>query len=58
MIRKSTNKLLTQTFSNCLSLLFQKANLTLYQTTQIIIDTSYLEKSSIYLEEFVSNITG
>ncbi|XP_065200611.1 exocyst complex component 6 [Planococcus citri] len=58
MIRKSTNKLLTQIFSSCLSSLFQKSNLTLYQTTQIIIDTNYLEKSSVYLEEFISNITG
>lgn len=57
-VRKSTTSLLSKTFSSRLSSLFQKPNLTLSQVTQIIVDTGYLEKSSIYLEEFVSNITG
>lgn len=58
MIRKSTNLLLTRTFSGCLSSLFRKPSLALMQVIQIIIDTGYLEDSTIYLEEFVSNITG
>lgn len=58
MIRKSTNLLLTRTFSGCLSSLFRKPSLALMQVIQIIIDTGYLEESTIYLEEFVSNITG
>jgi hypothetical protein len=58
MIRKSTNLLLTRSFSGCLSSLFRKPSLALQQVTQIIIDTGYLEEATVYLEEFVSNITG
>ncbi|XP_016838806.1 exocyst complex component 6B isoform X1 [Nasonia vitripennis] len=58
MICKSTNLLLTRTFSGCLSSLFRKPSLALLQVVQIIINTEYLEKSTKYLEEFVSNITG
>ncbi|XP_046742540.1 exocyst complex component 6 isoform X2 [Diprion similis] len=58
MIRKSTNLLLTRTFSGCLSSLFRKPSLALLQVVQIIINTGYLENSTKYLEEFVSNITG
>lgn len=58
MITKSTNLLLTRTFSGCLSSLFRKPSLALLQVVQIIINTGYLEKSTKYLEEFVSNITG
>ncbi|XP_020296063.1 exocyst complex component 6B isoform X2 [Pseudomyrmex gracilis] len=58
MICKSTNLLLTRTFSGCLSSLFRKPSLALLQVVQIIINTKYLEKSTTYLEEFVSNITG
>ncbi|XP_043788129.1 exocyst complex component 6B isoform X2 [Apis laboriosa] len=58
MICKSTNLLLTRTFSGCLSSLFRKPSLALLQVVQIIINTGYLEKSTKYLEEFVSNITG
>lgn len=58
MICKSTNLLLTRTFSGCLSSLFHKPSLALLQVVQIIINTGYLEKSTKYLEEFVSNITG
>ncbi|XP_029171196.1 exocyst complex component 6B isoform X2 [Nylanderia fulva] len=58
MICKTTNLLLTRTFSGCLSSLFHKPSLALLQVVQIIINTGYLEKSTKYLEEFVSNITG
>ena len=58
MIRKSTNLLLTRSFSGCLSSLFRKPNIALLQVIQIIIDTGYLEEATVYLEEFVSNITG
>ncbi|KAL0119432.1 hypothetical protein PUN28_007730 [Cardiocondyla obscurior] len=58
MICKSTNLLLTRTFSGCLSSLFRKPSLALLQVVQIIINTEYLEKSTKYLEEFVTNITG
>lgn len=58
MITKSTNLLLTRSFSGCLSSLFRKPSLALLQVIQIIIDTGYLEEATVYLEEFVSNITG
>ncbi|XP_014255185.1 exocyst complex component 6B isoform X2 [Cimex lectularius] len=58
MIRKSTNLLLTRTFTGCLSSVFCKPSLGLMQVIQIIIDTRYLEDATMYLEEFVSNITG
>jgi hypothetical protein len=58
MIRKSTNLLLTRSFSGCLSSLFHKPSLALRQVIHIIIDTGYLEEATVYLEEFVSNITG
>ncbi|XP_015110617.1 exocyst complex component 6B [Diachasma alloeum] len=58
MITKSTNLLLTRTFSGCLSSLFRKPSLALLQVVQIIINTGYLEDSTKYLQEFVLNITG
>uniref|UniRef100_A0A0A9XMQ2 Exocyst complex component n=1 Tax=Lygus hesperus TaxID=30085 RepID=A0A0A9XMQ2_LYGHE len=58
MIRKSTNLLLTRTFTGCLSSIFRKPGLGLHQVIQIIVDTRYLEDATVYLEEFVSNITG
>ncbi|KAK7872474.1 hypothetical protein R5R35_014267 [Gryllus longicercus] len=58
MIRKSTNLLLTRSFSGCLSSLFRKPSIALLQVIQIIIDTGYLEDATVFLEEFVSNITG
>ncbi|XP_066598012.1 exocyst complex component 6 isoform X2 [Prorops nasuta] len=58
MICKSTNLLLTRTFSGCLSSLFNKPSLALLQVVQIIINTGYLEQSTEYLGEFLSNITG
>ncbi|XP_063231867.1 exocyst complex component 6B isoform X2 [Bacillus rossius redtenbacheri] len=58
MIRKSTNLLLTRSFSGCLSSLFRKPGLALMQVIQIIIDTGYLEDATGFLDEFVTNITG
>ncbi|KAJ8874389.1 hypothetical protein PR048_025238 [Dryococelus australis] len=58
MIRKSTNLLLTRSFSGCLSSVFRKPSLALMQVIQIIIDTGYLEDASGFLDEFVTNITG
>ncbi|XP_052125040.1 exocyst complex component 6 isoform X1 [Frankliniella occidentalis] len=58
MIRKSTNLLLTRTFSGCLTSIFRKPSLALLQVVQIIIDTGYLENATVFLEEFVSNISG
>ncbi|XP_033224455.1 exocyst complex component 6B isoform X3 [Belonocnema kinseyi] len=58
MVCKSTNLLLTRTFSGCLSSLFRKPSLALLQVVQIIINTGWLESSTKYLEEFLSNITG
>ncbi|KAF4518416.1 hypothetical protein B566_EDAN002069 [Ephemera danica] len=58
MIRKSTNLLLTRTFSGCLSSTFRKPGLGLLQVVQIIIDTGFLEQATSFLEQFVANITG
>lgn len=58
MIRKSINLLLTRTFSGCLSSSFRSPHITLQKITQIIIDTGYLEDANVYLDEFISNITG
>ncbi|KAL1492031.1 hypothetical protein ABEB36_012535 [Hypothenemus hampei] len=58
MIRKSMNLLLTRTFSGCLSSSFRSPHINLQKITQIIIDTGYLEDANIYLDQFISNITG
>jgi len=58
MIRKSTNLLLTRTLGGCLSTLIKKPNLGLLQLIQITINMNYLEDASIYLEDFISSITG
>ena len=58
MIRKSTNLLLTRSFSGCLASLFRRPSLALNQVIQIIIDTGYLEDAAQFLDEFVTNITG
>ncbi|KAL5020900.1 hypothetical protein ScPMuIL_000055 [Solemya velum] len=58
MIRKSTNILLTRTLSGCLSSLIKRPHLTLLQLIQIGINMNYLEKSCVYLEEYISSITG
>ncbi|XP_023239955.1 exocyst complex component 6B-like isoform X3 [Centruroides sculpturatus] len=58
MVRKSTNMLLTETLSDCLSTLIKKPTLGLLQLIQIMINTNYLEGASVYLEAFISNITG
>ncbi|KAK9891722.1 hypothetical protein WA026_016518 [Henosepilachna vigintioctopunctata] len=58
MIRKSINLLLTRTFSGCLSSTFRNPRVGLQEIMQIIIDTGYLEASTTYLDQFISNITG
>ncbi|XP_051578323.1 exocyst complex component 6B isoform X2 [Myxocyprinus asiaticus] len=58
MIRKSTNLLLTRTLSHCLQYAIKKKNVGLTELVQIIINTTHLEHSCQYLEEFISNITN
>lgn len=58
MIRKSMNLLLTRTFSGCLSSAFRNPHINLQEIIQIIVDTGYLEEATIYLDQFISNITG
>lgn len=58
MIRKSMNLLLTRTFSGCLSSIFRSPQIGLQEITQIIIDTGYLEDANVYLDQFISNVTG
>ncbi|CAB1345646.1 unnamed protein product, partial [Coregonus sp. 'balchen'] len=55
MIRKSTNLLLTRTLSSCLQYAMKKKNVGL---AEVIINTTQLEASCVYLEEFISNITN
>ncbi|CAH0553715.1 unnamed protein product [Brassicogethes aeneus] len=58
MIRKSMNLLLTRTFSGCLSSTFRSPHVNLQEIIQIIVDTGYLEEATVYLDQFISNITG
>nr|XP_032642985.1 exocyst complex component 6B-like [Chelonoidis abingdonii] len=58
MIRKSTNLLLTRMLSNCLQTVIKKRNTGLTELVQIIINTTHLEKSCKFLEEFITNITN
>ncbi|XP_035313867.1 exocyst complex component 6B isoform X3 [Cricetulus griseus] len=58
MIRKSTNLLLTRTLSNSLQNVIKRKNIGLTELVQIIINTTHLEKSCKYLEEFITNITN
>lgn len=58
MIRKSVNLLLTRTFSGCLSSIFRSPHVNLQEIIQIIVDTGYLEEANVYLDQFISNITG
>ncbi|MBN3307153.1 exocyst complex component 6B isoform X2 [Amia ocellicauda] len=58
MIRKSTNLLLTRTLSHCLQYAIKKKNVGLTELVQIIINTTHLEQSCHFLEEFISNITN
>ena len=58
MIRKLANVLLTRTLSGCLTTLIRQPSLSLIQLIQISINMNYLEKSCVYLEDFISNITG
>uniref|UniRef100_A0A8D3CIZ1 Exocyst complex component n=1 Tax=Scophthalmus maximus TaxID=52904 RepID=A0A8D3CIZ1_SCOMX len=57
MIRKSTNLLLTRTLSHCLHYAIKK-NVGLAELVQLIINTTHLEQSCHFLEEFISNITN
>uniref|UniRef100_A0A6I8P6G2 Exocyst complex component n=1 Tax=Ornithorhynchus anatinus TaxID=9258 RepID=A0A6I8P6G2_ORNAN len=58
MIRKSTNLLLTRTLSNSLQNVIKRKNVGLTELVQIIINTTHLEKSCKFLEEFITNITN
>ncbi|XP_032508349.1 exocyst complex component 6B isoform X4 [Phocoena sinus] len=58
MIRKSTNLLLTRTLSSSLQNVIKRKNIGLTELVQIIINTTHLEKSCKYLEEFITNITN
>ncbi|XP_071827649.1 exocyst complex component 6-like isoform X2 [Apostichopus japonicus] len=59
MVRKSTNVLLTRTLSGCLTALIRKHSLGLAEVlVQVIVNTTQLEEACIYLEDFISNITG
>ncbi|KAM6949399.1 exocyst complex component 6B [Aplochiton taeniatus] len=58
MIRKSTNLLLTRTLNHCLTYVIKKNNVGLVELVQVIINTTHLEQSCQYLEEFISNITN
>lgn len=50
--------LLTRTLSGCLSSLIRKPNLSLLQLIQIVINTVHLEETNIFLENFISELTG
>ncbi|ELT98261.1 hypothetical protein CAPTEDRAFT_168993 [Capitella teleta] len=58
MIRKLANVLLTRTLSGCLSELIKRPQLHLLQLIQISINMNHLEQSCVFLEDFISNITG
>ncbi|XP_075429414.1 exocyst complex component 6B isoform X6 [Ascaphus truei] len=58
MIRKSTNLLLTRTLNNCLQGVIKRKNIGLTELVQIIINTTHLEISCKFLEEFITNITN
>jgi len=57
-VRRSTNLLLTRTLSGCLSSLIRRPALSLLQLIQIVINTVHLEDTNIYLENFISELTG
>uniref|UniRef100_A0A8C5GBX3 Exocyst complex component n=1 Tax=Gouania willdenowi TaxID=441366 RepID=A0A8C5GBX3_GOUWI len=58
MIRKSTNLLLSRTLSHCLQYAIKKKNVGMAELVQVIINTTHLEQSCHFLEEFISNITN
>lgn len=58
VIRKSIDLLLTRTLSNSLQNVIKRQNIGLTELVQIIINTTHLEKSCKYLEEFITNITN
>jgi len=57
-VRRSANLLLTRTLSGCLSSLIRRPSLSLLQLIQIVINTLHLEDTNIYLENFISELTG
>lgn len=57
-VRRSTNLLLTRTLSGCLSSLIRRPSLSLLQLIQIVINTLHLEDTNIFLENFISELTG
>jgi len=57
-VRRSTNLLLTRTLSGCLSSLIRRPALSLLQLIQIVINTVHLEDTNIFLENFISELTG
>ncbi|XP_061412482.1 LOW QUALITY PROTEIN: exocyst complex component 6B-like [Lethenteron reissneri] len=58
MIRKSANLLLSRVLSSSLQNLIRKPNIGLTELVQIIINTTHLEQSCKYLEDFITNITN
>ena len=58
MIRKSTDLQLTRTLNNSLQNVITRKNIGLTELVQIIINTTHLEKSCKYFEEFTTNITN
>eukprot|EP00058_Branchiostoma_floridae_P006095 XP_002591583.1 hypothetical protein BRAFLDRAFT_105117 [Branchiostoma floridae] len=58
MVRKSTNLLLTRTLSGCLTSHIKKQTLGMAELVQISINTTHLETACVYLEDFISNMTG
>jgi hypothetical protein len=57
-VRRSANLLLTRTLSGCLSSLIRRPSLSLLQLIQIVINTLHLEDTNIFLENFISELTG
>ncbi|CAG0888300.1 unnamed protein product [Cyprideis torosa] len=57
-VRKSTNLLLTRTLSGCLCSMLRKPNVGLTQLVQIFHTMSYLEDTSVCLEDYISQMTG
>lgn len=57
MLRRYTNLLLTRTLNGSLSTFIRKPSLSLLQLIQISINTSYMEKSNDWLEDYIAKRT-
>lgn len=57
MICKSTNMLLSRTLSHCLQYTIRRKNVGLAELVQVIINTTHLERSCVFLQAFIFNIT-